>query len=279
MRIICISDIHGNLPALEAVLARANALSPDLILSLGDQIGFGPQPREVLELLAAQEIPCLMGNHEVRQNDYMKKRDPQLETAINFAAVRQIQTRIDEKPFRLPVSHQIEEITFAHAAPDDPIAHLSTLAEREAALSRTKTRYLVCGHQHVQLSYALDGQTMYIIGSVGMAENGIPGTAQFAQIDIERGGVNVTPMLVSYDPSPVREAFVKNGFADACPIMARICWESIRYCECDLLRFFAHLKDMRAQRNEAEITPENWRAAADTFAWRTDGAWETYWKK
>lgn len=278
MRIVCISDIHGNLPALSAVLRRAKALSPDLILSLGDQIGFGPQPREVLELLKAEEIPCLMGNHELRQNDYMRGRDRTLETGVNFAVVRQIQTLIDDTPFRLPVSHQIEDITFAHAAPDDPLTHLDTLPDRAKALSRTQTRYLLCGHQHEPLSYMLDGQTMHIVGSVGMAENGVPGTAQFTQVDIVRGGVNVTPLLALYDPSPVREAFIKNGFAQTCPIMARLCWESIQFCQSSVLRFFAHLHTVRAQRGETDVTPENWRAAADTFAWRTDASWEDFWQ-
>lgn len=278
MRIVCIADIHGNLPALEAALSLARTLSPDLILSLGDQIGFGPQPREVLERIQAEEIPCLMGNHELRQNDYMKKRDPQLETGVNFAIVRHIQTLIDDVPFRLPVSHQIEEITFAHAAPDDPCTHLTTLSDRANALSRTKTRYLICGHQHAQLSYALDGQIMHIIGSVGMAENGIPGTVQLALVDIERGGVNVTPLLAPYDPTPVREAYLRNGFAETCPIMSRICWESILINDSLVLPFFRHLNAVKALHEDQTLTLSLWRAAADTFAWRTPGPWETFWK-
>lgn len=278
MRIVCISDIHGNLPALEAVLRHARTLSPDLICSLGDQIGFGPQPREVLALLEREEIPCLLGNHELRQNDYLLRRDLALETDVNFAIVRHIQTLIDDKPFRLPRSHQIEEITFAHAAPDDPVTHLDTPDDLERALARTPTRYLVCGHQHMQLAYHLDGRSLHIVGSAGMPENALPGTAQFTQVDIVRGGVQVTPHTISYDASSIRDAFVRNGFAQVCPIMSRLCCEAMLYHRNILSPFFRHAFALKKQRGDETLTLECWRAAADTFAWLTDGSWTDYWK-
>ena len=83
MRIACISDIHGNLPALEAVLADVRAQSPDLTLSLGDQVNFGPQPLQVLQLLVSEGIPCLLGNHEQRvlASARAKKQDVDLGVA------------------------------------------------------------------------------------------------------------------------------------------------------------------------------------------------------
>lgn len=266
MRIVCISDIHGNLPALEAALRHAKTLSPDLILSLGDQIGFGPQPREVLALLESEDIPCMLGNHELRQNDYLLRRNPALETDVNFAIVRHIHTLIDGVPFRLPRSHQIEEITFAHAAPDDPVTHLDTPKDLADALERTPTRYLICGHQHTQLSYHLDGRSLHIVGSVGLPENALPGTAQLTQVDIVRGGVQVTPLLIAYDASPVYPAFVRNGFAQACPIMSRLCCEAMLLHQNTLLPFFRHAYALQMQRGEDALTLACWREAASTFA-------------
>lgn len=109
MRLLCINDIHGNLPALEAVLRHARTRSPDLVISPGDQIGFDLQPRKVLALLESEGIPCMLGNHKLRQNDYLLHRDPAPETNVTFAIVRHIQTCIEGKPFCLPRSHRIED--------------------------------------------------------------------------------------------------------------------------------------------------------------------------
>src|SRR4051812_45754199 len=62
MRIAVLSDIHGNLPALEAVLT---ALKPyDAIWQLGDIVGYGPQPDEVVARLAAESATGVRGNHD-----------------------------------------------------------------------------------------------------------------------------------------------------------------------------------------------------------------------
>ena len=62
MRVALIADIHGNLPALEAVLAEIAAEPVDQIICLGDVAGFGPQPREVLARLRALGCPTVLGN-------------------------------------------------------------------------------------------------------------------------------------------------------------------------------------------------------------------------
>ena len=64
MRIALISDIHANIVALEAVMKAIRRHSPDMILSLGDQVNLGPCPKETLELLRQENVTCLHGNHE-----------------------------------------------------------------------------------------------------------------------------------------------------------------------------------------------------------------------
>src|SRR5918999_3652396 len=62
MRIAVLSDVHGNLPALEAVLG---ALKPyDAVWQLGDVVGYGPQPDEVVARLAAEGAVGVRGNHD-----------------------------------------------------------------------------------------------------------------------------------------------------------------------------------------------------------------------
>ena len=65
MRVAVISDIHGNLHALEAVLASIDEDVPDEIWCLGDLVGYGPQPNRCCELVARRADVCLIGNHDL----------------------------------------------------------------------------------------------------------------------------------------------------------------------------------------------------------------------
>lgn len=69
MRVAIISDIHGNLPALEAVLAEIAAERMDRVVCLGDVAAFGPQPREVIARLRALGCPVVMGNTDAEVLD------------------------------------------------------------------------------------------------------------------------------------------------------------------------------------------------------------------
>jgi putative phosphoesterase len=64
MAIAILSDIHGNLPALEAVLADLRGRHPDAVYCLGDLVGYGAAPNEVVERIRAEGIPTIMGNYD-----------------------------------------------------------------------------------------------------------------------------------------------------------------------------------------------------------------------
>lgn len=64
MRLAVISDIHGNAPALRAVLENLRNHKPDRIVCAGDVVGYGPCPRECIDLVRDHNIPCVLGNHD-----------------------------------------------------------------------------------------------------------------------------------------------------------------------------------------------------------------------
>lgn len=64
MRIAVISDIHSNADAFSAVLADMETASVEEVISLGDNIGYGPEPEAVIQLLRERKIPSVIGNHE-----------------------------------------------------------------------------------------------------------------------------------------------------------------------------------------------------------------------
>ena len=65
-RIAIISDLHANLPALNAVLEDLDKRQPDAVFCLGDLVDFAPWPNEVIETIRQRRIPALMGNHDER---------------------------------------------------------------------------------------------------------------------------------------------------------------------------------------------------------------------
>lgn len=64
MKIAVLSDIHGNILALEAVLKDIELRGPDLIFCLGDLVGYGAFPNEVISLISWRRIPTIMGNYD-----------------------------------------------------------------------------------------------------------------------------------------------------------------------------------------------------------------------
>jgi predicted phosphodiesterase len=65
MRIAIISDIHSNLEAFRQVLTDIDQSRVDRVVCLGDNVGYGPEPEAVVNLIRDQDIPCVMGNHEL----------------------------------------------------------------------------------------------------------------------------------------------------------------------------------------------------------------------
>jgi predicted phosphodiesterase len=83
MRILVISDIHANYPALEAVLA--SAVTVDAVWCLGDLVGYGPFPNECIERISSlPNLTCLMGNHDsaVAENSNIDKFNDEASNAI-----------------------------------------------------------------------------------------------------------------------------------------------------------------------------------------------------
>ncbi len=78
MRIAVIADIHGNFKALESVLADIERAGVDHIVSLGDNIGYGPEPEEVVRTLIARQIDSVLGNHELalQTDTYLQRLNP-----------------------------------------------------------------------------------------------------------------------------------------------------------------------------------------------------------
>lgn len=118
-----ISDIHSNLPAFEAVLARIDSLGVDEIVCLGDVLGYGPHPLEVLALARERCSLILAGNHEggILDPDYLMRFRGAAVAAINWT-IPQLSEEDIEFLRTLEPEADYGEVKLFHGAPSDPMS-------------------------------------------------------------------------------------------------------------------------------------------------------------
>ncbi|MDQ3862650.1 MAG: metallophosphatase family protein [Actinomycetota bacterium] len=189
-RVAAIYDVHGNLPALEAVLADLENVDPDLIVVGGDVVA-GPMPAEVLDRLAAlgESICFVRGNadREVvvayddgRYADAIDGADPAERTAAFAAsgidrAHRDLLASFSE---RLVVEVEgVGRVLFCHGSPrsDEEIVTTATTEGRlREILAGVDQDLVVCGHTHAQFDRHVGSKRVINAGSVGMPYQGKP---------------------------------------------------------------------------------------------------------
>ncbi|GAB3813677.1 metallophosphoesterase family protein [Kribbella italica] len=173
-RIAVLADIHGVLPALEAVLAEPDVRSADLVVLAGDLAG-GPQPVETLDLLQGlgdravwvrgngEREMVAMARHEVRETPY----------EISLWAADQLRREQVEFLATLPTSVTIGSTLFCHATPRDD----EEMVLVDSPISRwtevftglpDDVRTVVCGHTHMPFARQVDRRLVVNAGSVGM---------------------------------------------------------------------------------------------------------------
>jgi predicted phosphodiesterase len=153
MRIAVISDIHSNLPALEAVLEAIGVLEPasDQVWCLGDVVGYGASPDACAALTASRADLCLAGNHDlvVRGDldlDYFARAAGA--AARWTASIIDARTRAFLEPLE-PLA-RAEAIGLYHASPRDPVwEYVLSIEQARAGLDVQPDRVCLIGHSHV----------------------------------------------------------------------------------------------------------------------------------
>ena len=177
MKIAAISDIHGNLAALKAVLAEIKGHAPDLIVNLGDSLSGPLFPAECADCLLSLDIPTIRGNHE-RQLltlpvDEMGESDRYAMSCLETHHLRWIE--------HTPTTLLIErEIQLVHGTPESDLGYFLETVEpqgvREANRLEIHDRahgvsapLILCGHTHISRTVSLgDGRLVVNPGSVGL---------------------------------------------------------------------------------------------------------------
>jgi len=152
MRLAIISDIHGNMDALNEVLADIDKSNVNLTICLGDMVGYGPEPEEVIQTICQRKIPTLMGNHE------LSILDPKYLSWFNPLARLSIQKTIpmlSEKSLayiaNLKTFASQKQTRFVHGfPPDSVITYLFQIEEAAfcSVFEAMKENLCFVGHTH-----------------------------------------------------------------------------------------------------------------------------------
>ena len=162
MKTLLISDIHANLTALEAVLADAGPV--EAVWCLGDLVGYGPDPNECVERVAAlPNLRCVMGNHDaaaLRQIE-VDAFNPEARAALLWTQERLSAANLTFLE-SLPEMIEVDQITLVHGSPRQPVWEY-LLDTRTATINFDyfETLYCFVGHTHLPVIYYLpDDQRM-----------------------------------------------------------------------------------------------------------------------
>jgi putative phosphoesterase len=220
-----ITDIHANLPALEAALARIDELGIEQVYCGGDLVGYGPHPNEVVALIAEREIPAIYGNYDyaiARDLEdcgcaYITPHDRELgQESVLWTLAHTDQTSKDfmrELPFDLRFPVGATGVHLVHGSPrkvneylfeDKPARLYERLADAETG------DVLVFGHTHKPWVRSYGGVRFVNCGSVGKPKDGDPRGA-FAILSATDTGVEVTIERVEYDAQAVAREVAASG--------------------------------------------------------------------
>ncbi len=234
MRAGFLFDVHGNLPALRAALVAVRSAAPDVIYHGGDLVGWGPQPNEVVALVAEEAIPGIVGNHELLCLGAYTESHPLRNESTNWT-VSQLSQSTGDWIARLPARIAEEGLLLSHANPGAwheppdvdcfPYVHSTADLMRQPPGFPTTPSVIVTGHVHeaavyvaslgglalerremqrsedrLDVSLADDQSAFVVAGAVGKPRDGVP-AANYALLDTDSWTISLR--RIGYEVEPV----------------------------------------------------------------------------
>lgn len=246
MKIAVISDIHGNIQALDAVVADIKKENCEKIFCLGDLAMAGPQPSETIEkiqkLANEFDMTIIQGNTDemiVKCDNQMlhllEQNVPVMARALenDIVVINDEQKRfLSELPTQKDIEIDGVKILLVHGSPrknNENIFNNLKIEEVEEMIAGTTADVIFCGHTHVPCGYQTNTkQTVVNVGSVGRPFSEEPKSC-YAILEIKDGGFSVKHNLVSYDVKTASEILEQRGFEGADKLAKMLVSATSRY--------------------------------------------------
>ena len=234
MKIALLGDVHANLPALEAVLAHARGHAVDAYWNVGDFVGYGAFPDEVVTVLRELKAISIQGNYnrktlkvKKKRKKWQKEKTPEKWLAFEWAYThlsKENRQYLRDLPEQVRLKREGHDILLVHGSPvsqdehltvETPVDHLARLAEL------AKAEIVICGHSHQPFTrYA--GKTWFInTGSVGRPDDNDP-RAAYAILELKPGSCETLHYRVEYDVEREASAICAAGLPEDFARMARL---------------------------------------------------------
>jgi putative phosphoesterase len=281
MRLAVLADVHGNLPALEAVLDDIHRHTVEGIIVAGDHTAL-PQANETIRLLRSLGSWMIQGNSDDNLLRYDAGDVPEAwRTSQQFGLLRFAHRHLDKDLMEylksLPEQRVIEiagtaPIRVVHGSPRNPSEGLSADLDPptlDLALAQTPEPVLICGHTHIPWKFERDGKLAFNPGAVCGPLNGDT-CAQYAFMTWRGNRWQVEHCAVPYDLNRMRTMFQESGLLEEGGALARAFLLSIETGQNvgeDWLSFAYRLAAETGFKNCDVVPDAIWEQAAATFDW------------
>lgn len=231
-RIAIFSDIHANLPALQATLADMDERGLEKRYCLGDLVGYATFPNEVIQIIRERNIPCIMGNYDLgvgnssddcgcAYKDAHSQALGKLSIAwSNAHTTEENKAYLRELPAQIPLQLGDLKVMLVHGSPRRVNEYLyEDRPDRslERLLDMVESDVLVCGHTHMPYHRVLPGGRHVINeGSVGKPKDS-DARACYVVMSAEGRELSIEFVRVRYDVEKVGEAIEATGAHDLMP--------------------------------------------------------------
>ncbi len=201
-----ISDIHGNIVALNSVLDDMPKV--DMIICAGDIVGYNPWPKECVKWTIKNQIPSVMGNHDRS----VVKSNTRWMNNMATEGIKYSKKKLDKRHIKylkdLPNERKILDgkIKIVHGHPDDP-NHYTRKSELKPDLLEDE-KVLIMGHTHIQFNKKYKNKIIVNPGSVGQPRDGNP-RAAYSVLNLEN--LSISQNRVEYDIDKVVKKIEKEG--------------------------------------------------------------------
>lgn len=237
MRIALMADIHANVRALEACMDQAHTLGVDRFVFLGDYVGYGPEPKQVVERIMAETARgaiAVAGNHDHAVAELHESMTSDAETAMAWTR-GQLGAESREFLGSLPMRFEDGIRLYVHASPQTYPAwiYVNDGPAAKRALEASRAQMVFCGHTHLPALHGITatGQLvsfqpvpsvpvplprhrrwLTVVGAVGQSRDGNPAAA-YAILDTDRS--EITHLRVPYDVGATASAILHAGLPPA----------------------------------------------------------------
>ncbi|KZL89433.1 metallophosphoesterase family protein [Clostridium magnum] len=222
MKIAVISDIHGNLEALKKAIEDIEKKEADTIVCLGDLVGYGPYPNEVIKFIRDRKILNILGNYDaavleekfnyIRDNDVNKFSMPWAAKELK----EENRSYLRSLPRQIVLQFENRKLYFVHGSTRSINEYLKEGSkEIEDVMAEFDGDILVCAHTHIPYKKFFGNKLLLNDGSVGKPKIGRP-NGTYLIIDIQKDSTETEIIEFTYDYEKTAKAMEEKGIHKSC---------------------------------------------------------------